>query len=265
MCSNGRAESSRCDACCLQRAPAGPRLPLSELLRGAAPEGVDLVCKLLVLNPFKRLTAEQALEHPYVARFRRQGREPALQHSVVPALSDDVQLSVGEYRSKLYEMYERAAAPAPAPTRSPTPSGGSSTSSSGQGQGRSKKVQVGGPAARGGRMAVRGGGDGSVTTLRAAASKTKKLNAGVGVVSGAPKSKSGGSGSSASSLPLSTPPLRKPSVPTPPHSHSVAGVLSFSLCLLLSLDSLMFVSVQDSAPAGLGAGGEAAADAPPVD
>ncbi|KAE8743961.1 hypothetical protein FOCC_FOCC009424, partial [Frankliniella occidentalis] len=88
------------------RAPAGPRLPLTELLRGSPVEGVDLVCRLLVLNPFKRLTAEQALEHPYVARFRRQGREPALQHQVVPPLSDHVQLSVGEYRSKLYEMYQ---------------------------------------------------------------------------------------------------------------------------------------------------------------
>lgn len=73
-------------------------------LASADPKAVDLLEKLLVLNPLKRLTAEQALQHPYVVAFHKPEREPALDHDVVPTLSDAVQLSVEEYRNKLYEV-----------------------------------------------------------------------------------------------------------------------------------------------------------------
>ena len=52
----------------LQKAPVDFRPSLEELLHDAPPDGVDLVCKLLVFNPHKRLTAAQALEHSYVQR-----------------------------------------------------------------------------------------------------------------------------------------------------------------------------------------------------
>lgn len=81
-----------------------PRQPLKVLLASAPVEAVDLLEKLLVLNPHKRLTAQQALEHPYVRAFHKPEREPALDHDVVPTLSDAIQLSVDEYRSKLYEV-----------------------------------------------------------------------------------------------------------------------------------------------------------------
>lgn len=81
-----------------------PRVPLRVLLASAPADAVDLLEKLLVLNPHKRLTAEQALEHPYVKAFHKPEREPALDHDVVPTLSDAIQLSVEEYRNKLYEV-----------------------------------------------------------------------------------------------------------------------------------------------------------------
>ena len=40
----------------------------SELLPTADPLIIDLVSKLLQFNPTRRLTTEQALEHPYVAK-----------------------------------------------------------------------------------------------------------------------------------------------------------------------------------------------------
>lgn len=42
---------------------------LRDLLSGAPPDAIDLLEKLMVFNPDKRLTAEQALRHPYVARW----------------------------------------------------------------------------------------------------------------------------------------------------------------------------------------------------
>ncbi|XP_071487098.1 extracellular signal-regulated kinase 2-like [Diadema antillarum] len=80
------------------------RQSIEEVLPGAPADAVDLVRKLLHFNPDKRLTAKQALSHPYVARFRNPSGEIQLDYDVVPPLDDDVQLSVNEYRSKLYQM-----------------------------------------------------------------------------------------------------------------------------------------------------------------
>ncbi|XP_056410480.1 mitogen-activated protein kinase 15-like [Hyla sarda] len=87
------------------RMNARQRIPLLELLPPSCPpEAIDLLSKLLVFNPDKRLTAEEALEHPYVRRFHSVAREPALDYDVILPLDDDIQLSVAEYRNKLYEM-----------------------------------------------------------------------------------------------------------------------------------------------------------------
>ncbi|XP_047737839.1 uncharacterized protein LOC108680148 isoform X2 [Hyalella azteca] len=82
-----------------------PHVPqLRDLLAGAPTEAVDLVEKLLVFNPDKRLTAEQALRHPFVAKFHNADHEPSMDRAVVPCIRDDVQLSVEVYRNKLYEL-----------------------------------------------------------------------------------------------------------------------------------------------------------------
>ncbi|XP_047460169.1 mitogen-activated protein kinase 15 isoform X3 [Mugil cephalus] len=82
-----------------------PQVPLEDLLQPSVPpDALDLLRGLLVFNPDKRLTAEQALKHPYVARFHNPAKEPALNYDVVLPVDDDVQLSVVQYRNKLYEM-----------------------------------------------------------------------------------------------------------------------------------------------------------------
>lgn len=75
-----------------------------EILPDAPADGVDLMKKLLHFNPDKRITADEALRHPFVHRFHNPAGEISLNFDVVPPLSDDVQLTVDEYRSKLYEM-----------------------------------------------------------------------------------------------------------------------------------------------------------------
>lgn len=88
----------------LDRMACKPKRSLEEMIPTAPPDGIDLLRKLLQFNPDKRLTAEQALTHPFVARFHNPKEEPAMDYDVIPALDDDVQLTVEEYRVKLYEV-----------------------------------------------------------------------------------------------------------------------------------------------------------------
>ncbi|NXX53563.1 MK15 kinase, partial [Scopus umbretta] len=81
------------------------RVTFEEILPSSTPlPALDLLKKLLVFNPAKRLTAEEALQHPYVKRFHCPAMEPSLGYDVILPLGDDIQLSVAEYRNKLYEM-----------------------------------------------------------------------------------------------------------------------------------------------------------------
>ena len=82
-----------------------PKKILEEVMSEAPKDAVDLCKKLLQFNPDKRCTAEEALRHPYVARFHNTAEEISLNYDVVPPLSDDVQLTVDEYRTKLYEVF----------------------------------------------------------------------------------------------------------------------------------------------------------------
>lgn len=82
-----------------------PRKSLEDLLPTAPVDGLDLLRRLLQFNPDKRPTAEEVLQHPYVSRFHNPNDEPSLDHQVTPPLSDDLQLSVEEYRKKLYEVW----------------------------------------------------------------------------------------------------------------------------------------------------------------
>ncbi|NWR39342.1 MK15 kinase, partial [Tachuris rubrigastra] len=81
------------------------RVTFEEIFPSSTPlPALDLLKKLLIFNPDKRLTAEEALQHPYVNRFHCPSREPSLDYNVVLPLGDDIQLSVAEYRNKLYEL-----------------------------------------------------------------------------------------------------------------------------------------------------------------
>ncbi|KGL74933.1 Mitogen-activated protein kinase 15, partial [Tinamus guttatus] len=88
----------------INRLSSRQRVTFEEILPSSTPlHALDLLKKLLVFNPDKRLTAEEALQHPYVKRFHCPAREPSLGYDVILPLHDDIQLSVAEYRNKLYE------------------------------------------------------------------------------------------------------------------------------------------------------------------
>ncbi|XP_017852817.1 extracellular signal-regulated kinase 7 isoform X5 [Drosophila busckii] len=87
------------------------RNSLDEMLRNCCDDAMGLVKSLLVLDPEGRLTAKEAISHPYVSRFRASSATMDMHSDVKPPLDDDVRYGVEEYRGTLYRMItpERAA------------------------------------------------------------------------------------------------------------------------------------------------------------
>ncbi|CAD5220899.1 unnamed protein product [Bursaphelenchus xylophilus] len=88
----------------LEKMPQRPKKPLEILLHCPNPHAIDLVNRLLLFAPHKRLNVEQCLVHPYVLQFHNPAEEPALHYDVTLPLPDHIQLTVQEYRDKLYDM-----------------------------------------------------------------------------------------------------------------------------------------------------------------
>ncbi|XP_017771950.1 PREDICTED: putative serine/threonine-protein kinase C05D10.2 [Nicrophorus vespilloides] len=81
------------------------KVPLKAMLGPDVPfDGLDLIHKLLFFNPSKRLTAQQALKHPYVSKFHDPDQEIDMPCTVTIPFNDDIRLSVDDYRNKLYEI-----------------------------------------------------------------------------------------------------------------------------------------------------------------
>ena len=61
---------------------------------------------MLVFNPEKRPSAEICLKHSYVARFHSKKDNLDVGYNVIPPINDDIQLTVDEYRQRLYAMIQ---------------------------------------------------------------------------------------------------------------------------------------------------------------
>lgn len=82
-----------------------PRQTLDALLpANTPPDALDLIRRLLVFAPDKRLSAAQALRHPYVQRFHCPAHEWTLEADVQLPVPEGVQLTAPEYRNRLYQM-----------------------------------------------------------------------------------------------------------------------------------------------------------------
>lgn len=60
----------------IQSLPSHPRIELYKHFEGSNPLAVDLIDKMLVFEPTKRITVEAALEHPYLASLHDINDEP---------------------------------------------------------------------------------------------------------------------------------------------------------------------------------------------
>ncbi|XP_047435937.1 mitogen-activated protein kinase 6 [Mugil cephalus] len=59
---------------------SSPHTPLAKLLPGVSPQALDFLEKILTFNPMDRLTAEEALAHPYMADYSFPLDEPVSLH-----------------------------------------------------------------------------------------------------------------------------------------------------------------------------------------
>jgi mitogen-activated protein kinase 15 len=75
---------------------------IQEVFPSANEEAADLLIKLLQFNPYKRLTAEQALQHPYVAQFHNPADEPSAPRPILIPINDNHKYTINEYRDRLY-------------------------------------------------------------------------------------------------------------------------------------------------------------------
>lgn len=80
-----------------------PRFVLEDKLEGAPPDAIDLVRRLIAFNPQERPTAEQCLEHPYVAQFHAPHKEITAREPIKMALADNEKHSIREYRNQIYK------------------------------------------------------------------------------------------------------------------------------------------------------------------
>lgn len=85
--------------------PEAPRRSIEVRMVGESREFVDFLQLSLQMNPEKRLTAQEALEHPHMANFHNPDDEPSFGRRVSLPVPDHQLLTSTRYRVQIYSDY----------------------------------------------------------------------------------------------------------------------------------------------------------------
>jgi len=86
----------------LENLPEPNERGLESMYPNADGDAHDLLKKLLMFNPDKRITVEEALDHPYVTQFHNIEEEISCDKQIRIPIDDNKKFSVANYREELY-------------------------------------------------------------------------------------------------------------------------------------------------------------------
>lgn len=87
--------------------PRRPRSVSEKIFPGAPPEAVDLVLQCLKFNPDNRISAFDAIKHPYVAQFHDPNAEPLATRPIQIVIDDNTKYTAADYRERLYREIKK--------------------------------------------------------------------------------------------------------------------------------------------------------------
>jgi mitogen-activated protein kinase 15 len=87
----------------LESMPVIKAKTLKNVFKGASCMELDLLSKILQINPKKRIDINSALEHPYVAEFHDGDKELTCDRKITIPIDDNVKYTVKDYRQKIYD------------------------------------------------------------------------------------------------------------------------------------------------------------------
>merc|ERR1719231_1805372 len=86
----------------LESLPMSRPRPLNEMFPSASVEALDLLRICLNFNPSKRISAKDALRHPYVVQFHNPDDEFDCDRVIRIPVDDNTKLRVQDYRDQIY-------------------------------------------------------------------------------------------------------------------------------------------------------------------
>ena len=91
----------------LDSLPTPQQRDLRHVFPKAHSDAVDLLRRMLRFNPAERISAKEALAHPYCAQFHNEAEEYECPRPILVPVDDNTKLSTADYRDRLYNEIVR--------------------------------------------------------------------------------------------------------------------------------------------------------------